>query len=218
MAATALNLDAYDADAGALLNLHLAVEVQYVSTDFSLAQLIEREPLASSGINLRRVEAWCKQGGWVAQRTTFQKKWRDKILEEMGQEIADARRRDLRSLMAIQTDAVNKIRSGALEAKSYEGLIGAIVRLAKVVDDIQVKMLGDLPPPSSVTSAAPADIPTPQLTLDEALAAAKMLIAMRRRKIRDELAAEAATPAPQREKKPPPPRRKKRPPPGRSRR
>jgi hypothetical protein len=160
----------------------LIAETLYVATDVSLAQLVEVAPIKESGTHIRTLESWCRAGKWVVHRRQFRERWKARILAEIGNELAVARREQLRELNSLRAQALKQLASRKLKPRSYEGMVNAVCRLVLTVDHVQRGLLAELAPisaPRTVELGAPVAMRA-SLSEEEALAAAKAVVALRR--------------------------------------
>lgn len=139
------------------------------------------------------IERWSREDKWLERRRDMQERIRVQVEGAISTDIARQRSEQLLTLQTIFVDAVSKLipkgKKGQIpEVKSYEGLVNAVTRLAETLDSHRER-LGETIIPQMFTPSADEAVDVksitvkPQLTPDEARAAAKLMIKMRREEI-----------------------------------
>lgn len=132
-------------------------------------------------VGLRTLATWSTEDRWVERRQINLEQWRRAIENKIGSELVRARKTGLGKLNKIFDKIFAKIEAEAVEGTTPQ-LVLAIVRLAELMDSwndrIAKAVIPDLP--SQATVAGPAETAKPQLTQEEARAAAKLIIQTRR--------------------------------------
>jgi hypothetical protein len=138
-------------------------------------------------VSLRTLEKWCRKDGWVERRRQNLEAWREQIARGIGNELTRVRTEQLKRLQAISDQAIAKLENNLVDAKSWEGVAGVLVKLAELMDDWRDKIRGDVVPDLSRGFDPPAQA-RPQLSDEEARAAAMVIIHKRREQMRLEAA------------------------------
>jgi hypothetical protein len=137
--------------------------------------------------SLRTLEKWCAKDRWIERRKQNLEAWREQIARGIGNELARVRTEQLVRLQAVFELALAKLENDLVDAKSWEGVAGALVKLAEVMDTWRDKIRGDVIPGIARSLDPPAQA-RPQLTDEEARAAAMVIIHKRREQMRLEAA------------------------------
>lgn len=133
--------------------------------------------------SLRTLEEWCRKDQWIERRRQNLEAWREQISRGIGNELARVRTDQLSRLQAIFEQALAKLENDLVDAKSWEGVAGVLVKLAELMDGWRDKIHGDVVPGISRSLDPPAQT-RPQLTDEEARAAAMVIIQKRREQMR----------------------------------
>lgn len=157
-----------------------------------------------------KLEEWSSADSWVDRRREIQERWRRQIEVSVGNELVRARVRNLKSLQDVYDKALEKLTDSVedqvLEAKSWEGVAGALVKLAQLMDQWRTELAREIFSNPMIMGGAAGDAADQRaatapnhakLTVDEARAAAITILRQRQ------------LPAGAPKKKPPP--KKKRP-------
>lgn len=200
---------------GSLSWLRHAAAVEY-ATDQSSCTIEELHRRAIFvGINLGTFKQWSFEDKWGERRATFQKQTQEKMQRAIGDELVRRRLKTMERLDTVLDKALKKLEDEAVQMNSWEGVATVLVRLIQMMDEFHEKVAGNLltglTPMQSEAGGSGVVAPIsqaarPRLNDDEARAAAKAIIHMRREKVRAEAAkleaekaakeAAAATPTP----------------------
>lgn len=140
-------------------------------------------------VSMDTLARWSTQDRWVERRNQNLDNWRRAIENKIGSELVKSRTDQMvrmRELFDKIMDQVLKKGRSALKAKSLEGLVSALVKLADLMDNWNEKLFHSVIP-DMPASAAIASVPAaskPRLSINEARAAAKIIMKMRRDEMR----------------------------------
>lgn len=160
----------------------------YYTTDLrgcTLEQL-HRHPMFRV-MSFHTIAKWAVEDRWTERRQINLEQWRRAIENKIGTELAQAYRTGLSKATRVFDMIFEKIENEVVEPKSLEGLVTAFVKLADLMGDwnerIGKLIIPDMPAQQAMV-AGPAEQAKPQLSQEEARAAAKLLIEMRRKEMR----------------------------------
>ncbi len=164
----------------------------YYTTDLqgtTMAQMA-KHPLFGT-VSVDTLANWSTQDRWVDRRRQNLSNWRRTIENKIGSELVKLRTDQLAEMRTVFDKMMGKLTRGRLQAKSYEGMVTAMVRLAQLMDDWNEKLfrtvIPDIPVASVSTSLSPAASSTkPRLSTAEARKAAVAILEMRRHEMRAE--------------------------------
>lgn len=186
--------------AGLQDNIRLLAGHMYMASNLSIAQLAKTPEL--QGINIRVLEGWSVKDEWVAKRHEFQDRVKIRVQNVLASEVARersnqmkdivSRRNALSKLVQAKLDSLFDADGDLLPEASDEKLTSLVNTWIKVTDlaDKFLDKLGEEFFPAAADAAAGIDelqaasSIRPQLTQEEARAAAKLLIKMRRDEMR----------------------------------
>jgi len=172
-------------------DLRFAASMVYISTPrgVSLVEMGRMEQF--KGVTRRTLETWSAEDGWRDKRIEFQEAAKSRVSTELMNKLVQARNVQLNDLAAMWSDGFAQMfpkgRGAKLrkpQVKSYEGLLNAMIRLHESIDGTRERMAESFIPetfrqaPDEMGTAVGMPI-TPQLTQEEARAAAKLMIQMR---------------------------------------
>ena len=98
------------------------------------------------------LERWCTEDKWVDRRIEQMERWRRKIENAVADELARTRIAQLKGLESVYDKALKKLEENLVEAKSWEGVATALVKIAQLMDEWREKIGGTV---VSVTPATP---------------------------------------------------------------
>lgn len=154
-------------------------------------------------VSYSTLESWSKKDRWGERRQENMRRWREALESTIGSELLKARVKNLAKLRNIFDKVVEKLEAeNPVEAKSYEGLVKALVSLADLIDGHQTKVGQELVPGvMAVATAEASESGDPRITAslssDEARMATKAILEDRRRKLRQKQMMESAAEEPQ---------------------
>lgn len=125
------------------LRLQAGIYYSLENPDTSLSQMSQIWPF--SAVSLRTLQAWAAEDCWVQKRKDAHKVWLDRVQKELGDAIVQNRRRQLETLEDMQTEVLKKLRSHTLEARSFESMVNALVRLSTHMETLRTSVLASLP-------------------------------------------------------------------------
>lgn len=115
----------------------------YYTTDLqgvTVAQM-SKHPIYSC-VSRKTLDAWCTADKWVERRREVQQRWRRKIEDKVADELARTRIEQLKGLEKVYSKALKKLEDNLVEAKSWEGVATALVKVAQLMDDWREKIGG----------------------------------------------------------------------------
>jgi hypothetical protein len=130
-------------------------------------------------VSQRTLEEWCRKDRWVERRRQTLEAWHDEIARGIGAELARVRTAQIDRLQAVFDQTLAKLEHELVDAKSWEGVAGVLVKLAELMDGWRDKTHGDVVPGIS-RGLDPPPQTRPHLTDEEARAAAMVIIRKRR--------------------------------------
>jgi hypothetical protein len=152
----------------------------YISHDVSLAAMSKMPEFNS--VCLKTLENWARNEQWTRRRSEFEEQVRVRVQAKMADELAQKQIDTLQSLEKIYGEILQTIKSGELKFRSYEGAISSLVRLAGFIEELRDKVLASLPSQKAKTQTTTA----PNFTPEEARAAVQAVLALRRRRQREQ--------------------------------
>lgn len=162
----------------------------YYTTDLQgvTIEQLNRHPMFRD-VSFHTLRHWCVEDKWADRRKANLAKWQRAIESKIGTELLKARSKDLVELRGIYNRMITKLKGRALKAKSYEGMVNALTKLADLMDawseKISANFVPDVPLESgSVSLGLMAHETRPKLTTQEARAAAKAVLTQRRQETR----------------------------------
>lgn len=168
----------------------------YYTTDLngpSMAQMAKHPVFGK--VTIDTLYYWSTQDRWVERRRVNIDNWRRTMENKIGNELVKMRTDMLSDLRTVFDKSLKKLTSGKLKARSYEGMVTALVRLAELMDSWNDKLfhaaIPDMPVVSAVGSSAPMES-KPRLSKEEAHKAASAILEMRRNEMRAALAKKVA--------------------------
>jgi hypothetical protein len=84
---------------------------------------------------------WCREDKWVERREEVYRSWNEQIQKAMSSELVTARVNEFRQLEDIRQQGIAMLKSKLIEAKSFEGLLTALLRCGERIDDLR-KLIG----------------------------------------------------------------------------
>lgn len=183
-------------DDASVLGLRYAAGKDYACTfrDISVAELAQRPMYA--GLDVRRMQYWCQQDGWVEHRRLFREDYRKAMEKAIGTQLVQTRleymKRGERGLNMLFGKLVPEDEDAVpLEPTSLEGLANATRQFWDQVIKEKEK-LADAIMPEPIVQEGERTLPSvrPQLSQAEARAAALTIVRMRREQVRAALKSE----------------------------
>lgn len=165
-------------------------QAKYVYTT-SLAKLTLRDiaahPWFRGHVAIRTLERWCEGESWVELRRQTAEQWRQRLTEETGRELVEARRGWLQNLRIISNHVFQQLlpdKDGKfqLQAQSYESMVQAFVKAVGLMDAMTQNTLDIVMPdvlPASQASEQSATALQPDLTIEEARIAGRAIMEAR---------------------------------------
>lgn len=154
----------------------------------SLSEMSKTPPF--SRVPKRTLEKWSSDDGWVSKRREAQERIRQIVEQQLGNEIAQERMNQLKELQRVYDEGIRQLtdetEGGRLRANSFEGAVGAVVRLADLMDTWREKLARQVGGVIESTEAGAGDgddrvyTPAPKLSVDEARSVVKEILRMRR--------------------------------------
>lgn len=135
-------------------NPHLRVEagLTYMTDpDRGSLQKLHQDPRFAQ-LHFRTLENWCKADGWVDKRKRFLQTWATTAYRKLGSAYVQERENDLDLLTQLRNKAVNKLLDGSEEeipAKSFEGMMTAVVKVSERMQALQENLIQDMMPPDA---------------------------------------------------------------------
>ncbi len=164
----------------------------YFTTDIRCGTIdqLQRHPVFQE-VPLSTLYQWASRDKWIARREDLLNRWREMIEKKIGESIVQKRVKDLEKLERLFDVGFEQLEKNAVEAKSWEGVAGALVKLMSLMDELREKIATQLNPAADMLmspAASPVAQMAPKVTDDEARAAAKLIIQQRRAGIRAKMA------------------------------
>ena len=196
----------------------LAAENLYVCSisGISLADIHAR-PDFKDLITLQTLDKWCNKGRWVDKRKAWREMMQKGIQNAAADTLIKSQLEALKELEALDkavnevlfiVDATTGELRAALEAKSLEGMLGVKLKVLEALDERRKAISASIVPnaiPADESSGLHPNLRPKNMTEDEGLAVAKLLMRMRREAIEAELQANPLPPIETKPKKKPPP-------------
>lgn len=150
------------------------------------------------GIPLDTLRKWATRDRWNEQRKAFEARYQHAIERQRGADLARERAKEMkRSQLLLDKMEKKLLGKKQPEAKSYEGMVTAWVRLASHIEALRETQLDQailLNPPQAQSdgeeSGQEQTRQGPQLSAEEAREAARAILEVRRRRIREDLGIE----------------------------
>jgi len=153
----------------------------------SVRQMSEMEPYDTVG--RPRLEKWCQVDEWLKRRQRHFEDIRAEVEATVAKKLVEVRVKQLEEVDTLFSDVVGDLKASVVEAKSKEGLIGALVKLLEAGDHLRDKLAQDVVPQHLGSAQQGEGIPlTPKLTDQEAAEAARAILKRRREETRRKLA------------------------------
>ena len=137
-------------------------------------------------VHPKTIDIWCAKDQWVARRAQIQLDWRKQIERKIGQEVVQQAITDLDTTNTLFEAAAEKLATNAAAPHSYEGMLNASIKLMEWRSDLREKIYNVAAPTPGGSAGQSAGMPTPNFSAEEARAAAKVIIQLRREQIRSE--------------------------------
>lgn len=166
--------------------LRQLAEVRYVtSQEFISVAELHKDPQFSH-LSSQTLARWCAVDEWVDKRQKYFDAIKGQLEHRIGNALVRAQYEQMQELDAIAKDMKEKIRSGKVPPKSYEGMVKALLSLEQFRKVGRVQLADGL-----ATSVVPGDQMTqpvsPELTTEEARGLAVEIMKMRQKKVRENL-------------------------------
>ena len=148
----------------------------YYTTDLGGCTLeqMSKHPIYSH-VPIKKLYYWFSHDKWHERRAALREQWRKIIESRIGNELAKARASQLEAMNRVYQVALNKLEGNLVQAKSWEGVLVAFVRLTEVMEEFREKLARDLP---AAGAGLPAPI-RPKLNKEEIREAALMIVKKR---------------------------------------
>ena len=124
------------------------------------------------GVCLSTLQRWCVEDDWVEKRKRFFQGLTAKFEQEIGRQIVNGRVQTLKDMTALFDKSLALTSTMKIEPNSLEGMLGALVRLSKHLDELRQGIGSELVPRDMDTSRPNLK---PQLSLDESRKVALMI-------------------------------------------
>lgn len=163
------------------------------TTDVSgvtVAELAKRAPFVGV-VPPTTMAYWATADHWAARREAMIVDWRRQIEAKIGQKQVAQALVDLDHADRMLAQSLDKIQNGMVAVNSYEGLINSTVRLMEFRAGLRAQVLSTVAPTMGGVpgNASPgSQLQKPQLSVEDARAAAAAVIKRRRDEIRAEQA------------------------------
>jgi len=134
-------------------------------------------------VPLRTLENWSADDDWVARRRDTQASIQQYIQQSVSKKIAEDRVAQLQKLQNIYDKGIDMLLANKLKAKSFEGLLTAITKVATLMDDWRARMaiqVGGVVEGGAADGAQQTAAPSAELSMQEARSLVKLLFQMRR--------------------------------------
>ena len=155
--------------------------VLYITSQsaISLTELVANSQFADV-IPRNTMGNWCAQDKWVEQRQKYWAEIEDKLKSQISTAQVQARIGQVDALVKLTTKMRTTLDGDEVEPQSYEGMVNALTRAEKLVDELRSKVVDDITPTNLGGSGGqvPEQI-TPVLSDTEARAAALAVIKQR---------------------------------------
>lgn len=188
-----VTLEAPEPDAPSFAFLRFSAGLQY-TTDLhgiTVEELAECAPFKNT-VALKTLQKWCLEDQWVARREALMAEWRRDIEAKLGQRQVQQALVDLQTTDSMAEDILEKLRNKVGMVNSFEGLINSMIRLMEFRQTLRGQVLTQTAPGPVGTvpgvSRPGGQMPKPNLSVEDARAAAAAIIKRRRDEIRAEQA------------------------------
>jgi hypothetical protein len=162
----------------------------YYTTDLkgTTIERLKRHPMWSK-YSLPTLQMWSREDRWVERRRANMKRWQNAIEARIGTEVVKARMKDLEDMRGIYQKMITKLKGKALKAKSYEGMVSALVKLADLMDGWSERLSKEFVPEAPLGGEDPGisvhrHEAKPTISPAEARVAAKAVMQERRQQLR----------------------------------
>lgn len=168
-----------------LLALRYAAEIRYTTdpAGITLRELSKQEPFTDN-VSHNTLKTWYAGEGWKKKRAEYFQNISDSIEKNLGKRLVDTQIEQLRRVDALFEKALDRAESS--EPKSMEGMIGAVVNLLRIGNELREKIVKEIVP-AQLGGADEGMQVTPKLTEEEARAAAIAIIRTRRTNVRQKV-------------------------------
>lgn len=156
-------------------------ELMYVTTQSAVSvKKIHDMPEFKGRMHLITMGRWCREGRWLQKRDEYFTALQEKIKARVASATVQSRVKQLKLFEGMFLDVLEKLAES--EPGTYEGMVGAAIKLAKAMEDLRTLIAEEVVPASHLHMLGTVDGPTitPELTHGEARAAALAIIEERR--------------------------------------
>jgi hypothetical protein len=171
------------AEVANLVWLRRVAEVTYVTSEQPLAlTALAQDPMIKGNVSLQTLTNWCGQDNWVEQRENYFKGLSNVLKNKIATTTLEARYKMWQKIQKLIEKIFKKLEEDAVEAKSYEGLVAALVKVIALYDDFMEKIGKEIVPENLAGATSPTvagSRPTPRLTSEEATEMAMTLVKRR---------------------------------------
>jgi len=180
-----------------LEKLRLSAGFYYALSDVTIAEMVRQPPFDQ--VSGKMLSQWSQQDGWVARRRESEDRARRLVESQMGAQLLRMYRAELAVLVGLFDDATAKLKNAM--PNSYEGMLGAIIKLVGTMDTWRQKIEARRPDSAPGNGAAVGVVPaalapagaTP-LSPDEARLLGRELMRARREAMRGQVQQDTAAP------------------------
>lgn len=160
--------------------LRRLAEVSYVTSQKAITvnTLWDRYPYKNK-VSFRTMQDWCREDGWVEQREQYYRGLEEQIKRKMASAQVQSSMRLLKYLDSMFGNIIKKLDENEVEPGTYEGMVGAALKVSKTIDEIRSKVSSELVPDRTASPEDMSKNVIPVLTEDEARKAALAVIQSR---------------------------------------
>lgn len=166
--------------------LQLAAETRCIfsAEPVDLRHLVDEEGFA--GVTIQQLRAWADAGSWAQRRSRHLAQLRQQVQSKLSVALRKSRLQHLRSLRQLEYQGLMMLSDPNLVPKNgWESMANAVSRLGERIEKMQVSIgqEASVGLAAEVPVAQHGDLPSemlPELTDDEARAAARAVVEMRR--------------------------------------
>jgi hypothetical protein len=168
----------------------------YYTTDLKGATIeqLHRHPMWNR-FSIYTLHQWSREDQWVERRRANMERWQRAIEARIGTEVVKARMADLGEVREIYQKMIKKLKGKALKARSYEGMVSALVKLAELMDGWSERLSKEFVPEAPMggeLGIGHGHEVKPSISAEEARVAAKAIMQDRRQQLRLKQASEEA--------------------------
>jgi len=163
--------------------LRKVAELIYVTSQEAITiKNLAKLPEFEGRVHFNTIGEWCREDRWVEKRELYYNELQERIKEQILTSQVKSRVNQLQHMDGIFSDILHKLAKGEAEPGTYEGMVGAAVKVSKEMDELRDKISREIIPQriNQMLGSKEETPIEPEVSLEEARAGAMAIIEKRR--------------------------------------